>query len=72
MAASIPDMTTCILLLCSDQCTFLDMMERYFQQPTEVKLRDARPNLHYQVHGWLVLLSLLVCSDLQTTAQHST
>lgn len=33
----------------SDQSTFLDMMERYFQQPTEVKLRDARPHLHYQV-----------------------
>lgn len=35
--------------ICSDQSTFLDMMERYFQQPTEVKLRDARPHLHYQV-----------------------
>jgi hypothetical protein len=36
--------------VCSDQSGFLDMMEQYFQQPTEVKLRDARPHLHYQVH----------------------
>ncbi|KAK4523490.1 hypothetical protein GAYE_PCTG60G1386 [Galdieria yellowstonensis] len=28
---------------------FLDMMERYFEQPTEVKLKDARPELYYQV-----------------------
>jgi hypothetical protein len=35
--------------VCSDQSSFLDMMEQYFQQPTEVKLRDARPHLHYQV-----------------------
>ena len=36
-------------MMCSDQSGFLDMMEQYFQQPTEVKLRDARPHLHYQV-----------------------
>ncbi len=25
------------------------MMERYFSQPDDVKRRDARPKLHYQV-----------------------
>lgn len=36
----------------SDQSTFLDMMERYFRQSSDVKLRDARPELHYQVGSW--------------------
>ena len=26
-------------------------MERYFSQPEEAKMRDARPDLHYQVSG---------------------
>lgn len=34
----------------SDNETFLDLMESYFEQPDEVKLRDARPELHYQVY----------------------
>jgi hypothetical protein len=28
---------------------FLDMMERYFGQPADVKLHDARPEVSYQV-----------------------
>lgn len=28
---------------------FLDMMERYFEQSDEQKLKDARPELHHQV-----------------------
>ena len=28
---------------------FIDVMEAYFGQPSNVKLRDARPHLHYQV-----------------------
>lgn len=28
---------------------FLDMMERYYDQPEEVRLQDARPEVHYQV-----------------------
>ena len=28
---------------------FLDMMEEYFEQPTEVKMKHSRPELHYQV-----------------------
>jgi hypothetical protein len=31
-----------------DNEEFLDMMERYFGQSTETKMRDARPELHYQ------------------------
>jgi hypothetical protein len=33
----------------ADNEAFLNMMERYFEQPTEVKLLDARPSCHYQV-----------------------
>ena len=32
-----------------DNAHFLDLMERYFGQASEVKFRDARPELHYQV-----------------------
>ena len=28
---------------------FLDVMEAYFSQPVEQKMKDARPHLHYQV-----------------------
>jgi isopenicillin N synthase-like dioxygenase len=28
---------------------FLDMMEQYFARPTEQKMRDCRPESHYQV-----------------------
>lgn len=28
---------------------FLDMMERYFSQPTALKMPDVHPELHYQV-----------------------
>ena len=31
-----------------DNQVFLDLMERYFEQPHEVKLQDARPAFHYQ------------------------
>ena len=33
----------------ADSEAFLNMMERYFEQPMEVKLLDARPSCHYQV-----------------------
>lgn len=33
----------------SDAANFVDMMERYFSQPREIKLKDARPHLFYQV-----------------------
>jgi len=29
--------------------TFLDMMEQYYEQPTDVRNEDARPDVHYQV-----------------------
>lgn len=32
-----------------DSARFLDMMERYFARPREEKLKDARPELFYQV-----------------------
>lgn len=28
---------------------FLDMMERYFGQPADIKMPDVHPELHYQV-----------------------
>eukprot|EP00871_Galdieria_phlegrea_P005463 jgi/Galph1/5918/GphlegSOOS_G4541.1 len=28
---------------------FLNLLEQYFEQPTELKLRDCRPEVHYQV-----------------------
>ena len=34
-----------------DNETFLNLMERYFEQPTELKMADARPEYHYQVPG---------------------
>eukprot|EP00762_Andalucia_godoyi_P006724 ANDGO_06205.mRNA.1 hypothetical protein DFA_10003 len=33
----------------SDNDTFLNLMERYYDQPDEVKLQDVRPHLSYQV-----------------------
>lgn len=32
-----------------DNTAFLDMMERYFEQDTDSKLKDSRPELHFQV-----------------------
>lgn len=32
-----------------DNMAFLDMMERYFAQSTAAKMKDARPDLHFQV-----------------------
>lgn len=32
-----------------DSDKFVDLMERYFAQPDDVKLEDARPHLFYQV-----------------------
>lgn len=42
---------------------FLDMMERYFSQPTVAKMPDVHPELHYQVLTSLVIL-------LQRAARH--
>lgn len=33
----------------ADNGKFLDMIEQYFEQDEETKLKDARPELHYQV-----------------------
>ncbi|KAF0349577.1 clavaminate synthase-like protein [Gigaspora margarita] len=33
----------------ADNSTFIDLMEDYFDQPFEVKLKDARPEIGYQV-----------------------
>eukprot|EP00871_Galdieria_phlegrea_P005466 jgi/Galph1/5920/GphlegSOOS_G4608.1 len=35
--------------LAEDVDRFLDLLERYFEQPTELKIRDCRPEVHYQV-----------------------
>jgi len=32
-----------------DNDKFLDLLERYFEQPDEIKMKDARPEYHYQV-----------------------
>jgi len=40
-----------------DNDRFLDMMEKYFEQPPEFKRLQERPHLHYQV----LLLSFVVC-----------
>ena len=32
-----------------DNSKFLDLLERYFEQPEELKREDARPELHYQI-----------------------
>lgn len=32
-----------------DNDRFIDMMEKFFEKPTEFKRLHARPNLHYQV-----------------------
>lgn len=42
----------------SDADTFLDMMERYFAQPRDKKMPDARPHLFYQVRGLRRFLSI--------------
>lgn len=36
-------------VLAEDNKSFLDMMERYFSQSTAAKLKDSRPELHFQV-----------------------
>ena len=33
----------------TENATFLDMMEDYFSQPYEAKIRDARPDIGYQL-----------------------
>ena len=35
-----------------DNSHFVDLMERYFSQEADIKSRDARPELHYQVLSW--------------------
>ena len=32
-----------------DNVSFLNMMERYFEQPAALKMADVRRHLHYQV-----------------------
>ena len=36
-----------------DNLAFLDMMERYFAQSTADKLKDTRPELHFQVRQYI-------------------
>jgi isopenicillin N synthase-like dioxygenase len=45
-----------------DNNRFVDLMERYYDQPDEVKVKDARPELHYQVSALFVFF--LVCHKL--------
>ena len=33
----------------ADNNRFLDMFERYYEQPVEKKMKDVHPELHYQV-----------------------
>lgn len=52
--ARILEKTSCLLIRDprvseADNNTFLDTLERYFEQPYEVKMQDARPDHHYQV-----------------------
>eukprot|EP00195_Chlamydomonas_chlamydogama_P005609 CAMPEP_0202898288 /NCGR_PEP_ID=MMETSP1392-20130828/6838_1 /ASSEMBLY_ACC=CAM_ASM_000868 /TAXON_ID=225041 /ORGANISM="Chlamydomonas chlamydogama, Strain SAG 11-48b" /LENGTH=394 /DNA_ID=CAMNT_0049584163 /DNA_START=103 /DNA_END=1287 /DNA_ORIENTATION=- len=50
---------------------FLDTMERYFSQPAEAKMAEARPNLHYQVGvtpSGVERPRILVDTDLQDQA----
>lgn len=49
-----------------DAANFIDMMERYFSQPREIKLRDARPHLFYQVR--YSQLQIPTRSTLQSSA----
>ena len=52
-----------------DNKAFLDMMERYFAQSTAAKLKDTRPELHFQVssthllHLHLAVKSGICCPD---------
>ncbi len=46
-----------------DNKAFLDMMERYFAQSTAAKLKDTRPELHFQVSS-TPLLHLAVKSGI--------
>lgn len=45
----------------SDAASFIDMMERYFSQSRETKLKDARPHLFYQVRS--SRLQFVICSS---------
>ena len=48
-----------------DNKAFLDMMERYFAQSTAAKLKDTRPELHFQVSSTHLLhLHFNVKSDI--------
>lgn len=40
---------------------FLDMMEEYFNQPTELKMPDCHPELHYQVGATPSHVELPIC-----------
>ncbi len=42
-----------------DNKAFLDMMERYFAQSTAAKLKDTRPELHFQVSSCCICILLL-------------
>lgn len=41
-----------------DNDRFLDMMEKYFEMPDDFKRLQERPQLHYQVIFFLLLLSV--------------
>ena len=41
-----------------DNVSFLNMMERYFEQPAVLKMADVRPHLHYQVSVYQHLCSI--------------
>ena len=37
----------------ADNVQFNAMMQQYFSQPTDIKMLDARPEVHYQVSTWM-------------------
>jgi hypothetical protein len=52
--ARILEKTSCLLIRDprvseADNNTFLDTLEKYFEQPHDAKMADARPDSHYQV-----------------------
>lgn len=38
----------------SDSDSFINLLEKYFAQPREIKLKDARPHYYYQVRIFII------------------
>jgi len=50
----------------ADSAAFLDMMEDYFDQPTEAKMADVRKELHHQVGATPSMIELPLCKADET------